>query len=50
MLRPLLVLAALHRRLLQRMAAQLPALAYTRLDLGLFEKPWIAWRAALRAQ
>jgi 15-cis-phytoene synthase len=48
-LRPLLVLAALHRRLLQRMLARLPALAGERIELGPIEKPWIAWRAAMRA-
>lgn len=49
LLRPLLVLAALHRRLLQRMAAQLGSLARGRIELGAVEKPWVAWRAAMRA-
>lgn len=48
-LRPLLVLAALHRRLLQRMSARLDSLAQQRIELGPIEKPWIAWRAAMRA-
>jgi phytoene synthase len=48
-LRPLLVLAALHRRLLQRMSARLDILARERIELGPIEKPWIAWRAAMRA-
>lgn len=49
-LRPLLVLAALHRRLLRRMASQLGNLARERIELGPVEKPWIAWRAAMRAR
>jgi phytoene synthase len=49
LLRPLLVLAALHRRLLQRMSKHLGTLAHERIELGPLEKPWVAWRAAMRA-
>jgi phytoene synthase len=49
LLRPLLVLAALHRRWLQRMSKHLGTLAHERIELGPIEKPWIAWRAAMRA-
>jgi phytoene synthase len=45
-LRPLMVLAALHRQLLKRMAARNFDVAGGRIDLGPIEKPWIAWRAA----
>jgi phytoene synthase len=45
-LRPLAVLAALHRRLLDRIAAQDFNVATSRIDLGPIEKPWVAWRAA----
>lgn len=48
-LRPLLVNAALHRRLLQRMTSHVGQLATERIELGPLEKPWIAWRAAVRA-
>ncbi len=48
-LRPLHVLAALHRRLLDRMAARNYDVAPERIELGPIEKPWIAWRAARRA-
>lgn len=48
-LRPLLVLAALHRRLLLRMAARPQVLAREQVELGPLEKPWIAWRTAMRA-
>jgi phytoene synthase len=45
-LRPLAVLAALHRRLLDRIAELDFNVAVSRIDLGPIEKPWIAWRAA----
>jgi 15-cis-phytoene synthase len=45
-LRPLAVLAALHRRLLDRIAARDFDVATSRIDLGPIEKPWVAWRAA----
>jgi phytoene synthase len=45
-LRPVFVLAALHRRLLDRIAARNFDVARERVDLGPIEKPWIAWRAA----
>jgi len=45
-LRPLAVLAALHRRLLQRIAARNYNVAESRIELGPIEKPWIAWRTA----
>jgi 15-cis-phytoene synthase len=45
-LRPLLVLGALHRRLLDRIAARNFDVATSRIDLGPIEKPWTAWRAA----
>ena len=47
-LRPLLVLAALHLRLLDRIAKRNYDVA-SRVDLGPVEKPWVAWRAARRA-
>jgi hypothetical protein len=40
------VLAALHRRLLDRIAAQDFNVAASRIDLGPIEKPWVAWRTA----
>lgn len=48
-LRPILVFAALHARLLERLAAgdystQPP------LELGGFERTWLAWRTAVRAR
>lgn len=49
-LRPLAVLGALHGRLLQRIAARDYNVAQSRIDLGPIEKPWVAWRAARRAQ
>jgi phytoene synthase len=49
-LRPVLVLAALHRRLLRRIAARQYATASSRIELGPIEKPWIAWRAARKAR
>jgi 15-cis-phytoene synthase len=47
-LRPLTVLAALHRRLLDRIAAHDYDVATSRIELGPIEKPWVAWRAARR--
>jgi phytoene synthase len=48
-LRPLFVIAALHRRLLDRIAAQNYDVATERVELGPIEKPWTAWRAARNA-
>jgi phytoene synthase len=48
-LRPLWIIAALHRRLLDRIAAKNYAVATERIELGPFEKPWTAWRAARKA-
>jgi 15-cis-phytoene synthase len=48
-LRPLLVLAALHRRLLDRIAARDFEIAAERIELGPLEKPWVAWRAARKS-
>lgn len=45
-LRPLAVLAALHRRLLHRIAAHDYNVATSRIELGPIEKPWVAWRTA----
>jgi phytoene synthase len=45
-LRPLAVLAALHRRLLHRIAAHDYDVATSRIELGPLEKPWTAWRTA----
>lgn len=45
-LRPLFVIAALHRRLLDRIARGNYEVASQRIELGPVEKPWIAWRAA----
>ena len=45
-LRPLAVLAALHRRLLDRIAVHDFNVAASRIDLGPIEKPWVAWRTA----
>ena len=45
-LRPLAVLAALHRILLQRIAARDFDIATARVELGPIEKPWVAWRTA----
>ncbi len=47
-LRPLVVLAALHRRLLDRIAALNYEVATQRIELGPIDKPWTAWRAARR--
>jgi phytoene synthase len=48
-LRPLFVAAALHRRLLDRIAAKNYEVATERIELGPVEKPWTAWRAARKA-
>ncbi len=48
-LRPLFVLAGLHRRLLDRIESRRYEVATQRIELGPFEKPWIAWQAARRA-
>jgi phytoene synthase len=48
-LRPLFVLAALHRRLLDRIAGRNYDVTSERVDLGPVEKPWVAWRAARRS-
>lgn len=45
-LRPLVVLGALYRRLLDRIAARDYEIATERIELGPVEKPWVAWRAA----
>jgi 15-cis-phytoene synthase len=47
-LRPLFVLAALHARLLDRIAKRNYDVASERVELGPVEKPWVAWRAARR--
>jgi 15-cis-phytoene synthase len=47
-LRPLSVLAALHGRLIDRIAARKFDVASERIELGPIEKPWVAWRAATR--
>jgi phytoene synthase len=49
-LRPLIVLAALHQRLLQRIATRDFDVASERIELGPLEKPWVAWRAARKAK
>jgi len=49
-LRPLVVLAALHRRLLRQIAKRDFDVASERVDLGPLEKPWTAWRAARKAR
>ncbi len=49
-LRPLIVLGALHRRLLTRLARQDFQVASERIELGAFEKPWTAWRAARKTR
>lgn len=48
-LRPLFVMAALHRRLLDRIARQQYDVATRRIELGPMEKPWVAWRSARAA-
>jgi len=45
-LRPIWVLAALHRKLVQRIARKDFEIAQERVELGPIEKPWAAWRAA----
>jgi len=45
-LRPIWVLAALHRRLIERISNQNYNVGAERIDLGPIEKPWVAWRAA----
>ena len=49
-LRPVLVLAELHRKLLDRIAARNYDVATERVELGPLQKPWTAWRAARRAK
>jgi phytoene synthase len=44
------VIAALHRRLLDRIAARNYDVASLRIELGPLEKPWAAWRAARSAR
>jgi 15-cis-phytoene synthase len=48
-LRPVFVLAALHRKLLDRIAARNYDVASQRIELGPLQKPWTAWRAARQA-
>jgi phytoene synthase len=48
-LRSLYVLAALHRKLLDHIAARNYDVATQRIELGPLQKPWTAWRAARRA-
>ena len=48
-LRPIYVLAALHRKLLDHIAARNYDVATQRIELGPLQKPWTAWRAARRA-
>jgi phytoene synthase len=48
-LRPVFVLAALHRKLLDRIEARNYDVASSRIELGPLQKPWTAWRAARRA-
>ncbi|MFC4308081.1 squalene/phytoene synthase family protein [Steroidobacter flavus] len=48
-LRPIYVLAALHRKLLDHIAARHYDVATQRIELGPLQKPWTAWRAARRA-
>lgn len=47
-LRAVRVLAALHGRLLDRIAARRYDVVSQRIELGPIEKPWLAWRAARR--
>ena len=49
-LRPLLVLAGLHLRLLDRIARDFASHAPQRVELAPFEKLWCAWRWARRAR
>lgn len=48
-LRPLWVLSELHARLLEKIMRDPVKQTQQRLDLGAFEKPWTAWRAARAA-
>jgi phytoene synthase len=48
-LRSLYVLAALHRKLLDHIAARNYDVGTQRIELGPLQKPWTAWRAARRA-
>lgn len=48
-LRPVFVLAALHGKLLDRIAARDYEVANERIELGPLQKPWTAWLAARRA-
>jgi phytoene synthase len=48
-LRPIYVLAALSRKLLDHIAARNYDVASQRIELGPLQKPWTAWRAARRA-
>ena len=48
-LRPVYVLAALHRKLLDRIAARNYDVATERIELGPLQKPWTAWLAARKA-
>lgn len=48
-LRPIYVLAALHRKLLDRIAARNYDVATERIELGPLQKPFAAWRAARKA-
>jgi phytoene synthase len=48
-LRPVFVLATLHRKLLDLIAARNYDVAKARIELGPVQKPWTAWRAARRA-
>jgi phytoene synthase len=48
-LRPVYVLAGLHRKLLDHIAARNYDVATQRIELGPLQKPWTAWRAARRA-
>ena len=45
-LRPIWILAALYRRLLERIASQNFNVGSSRIDLGPLDKSWTAWRAA----
>ena len=49
-LRPLLVLASLHARLLGRLQRESDDIPQRRIELGAFEKVWTAWKAAIRAR
>jgi phytoene synthase len=46
-LRPIWILAALHRRLIDKIANRNFDVGRERIDLGPLEKPWVAWRAAV---